>query len=347
VTKLHRPSTLLLATLILWTVAYAGWTAGWMLDPMPFALERAMRRIPLCLFGAALCLAIGHVLDRQDARSTARLVTTAAIAVFAATLVHALLNELVFYVLVPRWGGAAWQHIPDVMMSDFWVYVAWVLLYFALAADAGRRDREVQLAQASAQAIDAQHKLLVQQTNPHFLFNALNTVYALMLENDDGGARRSLLALSSFLRRSLQTDAALFVPLSLELESARDYLKIQTARFGERLRLVERVPEQLLAHKVPNLILQPLIENCVKHGMQGLEDEEPVTITLTAGIERGLLFLSVENDGAAAAAPTRRGVGLSHVARRLHLLYGGAARLDARPRGSGGFEARIELPEKS
>jgi hypothetical protein len=347
VTKLHRPSTLWLATVILWTVAYAGWTAGWMLEPMPFALERAMRRIPLCLFGMALCLGIGRVLDGRDGRGAARMVTTAALAVLAATVVHALLNELVFYVIAPRWGGPAWQHLPGVMMGDFWVYAAWVLLYFALAADAGRRDRDVRLAQASAQAIDAQHKLLVQQINPHFLFNAINTVYALVLESDGAGARRSLLALSSFLRRSLEADAALFVPLSRELESARDYLEIQAARFGERLQLVERVPEPLLARKVPSLILQPLIENCVKHGMQGREDEARVTITVSAGVEREQLILSVENDGAHAAAPAQRGVGLNHVARRLHLLYGDAARLDARPRGSGGFEARIGLPERS
>jgi LytS/YehU family sensor histidine kinase len=72
-----------------------------------------------------------------------------------------------------------------------------------------------------------------------------------------------------------------------------------------------------------------------------------VTITVSAGVEREQLILSVENDGAHAAAPAQRGVGLNHVARRLHLLYGDAARLDARPRGSGGFEARIGLPERS
>jgi hypothetical protein len=340
--NLPRPSILLLATVILWTVAYAAWTAGWMLDPMPFALERALRRIPLCVFGAALCLGIGRLLAGMHGDPSPRITTMSVLAVAGASVLHAFVNELVFYVIVPRWGGPAWVHIPDVIMSDFWVYAAWVLLYFALAADAARRDREVHLAQASAQAIDAQHKLLVQQINPHFLFNALNTVYALVLENDNARARRCLLALSAFLRRSLESDAPLLVSLRNELQSVRDYLNIEMARFGERLRLVENVPGLLLHRGVPNLILQPLVENCVKHGLRG--HGNPVTITLSATTVDDALILAVENDGPVVAAPSCHGLGLAHVAQRLRLLHGEAGGLDARPRKAGGFVARIRLP---
>jgi hypothetical protein len=342
--NLPRPSTLLIATAILWMVAYAAWTAGWMLEPMPFALERALRRIPLCMFGVVLCLGIGRMLAGQHGAPPRRVVAVAVAAVVIATVLHAFVNELVFHAIVPRWGGPAWIHIPDAMMSDFWVYAAWVLLYFALSADAARRDREVRLAQASAQAIDAQHKLLVQQINPHFLFNALNTVYALVLENDNARARRSLLALSAFLRRSLEPDALLSVPLSRELESVRHYLDIEMARFGERLCLVENVPEDLLGREVPNLILQPLVENCVKHGVQ--KHDGSVTITLSATNQHGFLILTVENDGPVVAAPSDHGLGLAHVARRLRLLHGEAGGLEARPREEGGFIARIRLPDE-
>lgn len=340
--NLPRPSLLLLATVILWTVAYVAWTADWMLEPMPFALERALRRIPVCMVGAALCLGIGRALTRARDRGAARLAGVAALAVFAAAVVHSLVSELVFYVIVPRWGGPAWEHIPDVVMSDFWVYAAWVLLYFALAADAERRDREMRLAQASAQAIDAQHRLLVQQLNPHFLFNALNTVYALVLEDDNARARRGLLALSAFLRRSLEADAPLHVPLSRELQSVRDYLEIESARFGERLRLVEDVPEPLLVHQVPNLILQPLIENCVKHGLRGHDGR--VTIALSGRAERDALVLTIANTGALASVPGAFGMGLKHVAQRLRLLYGDAGAIETQPRAGGGFIARVRMP---
>ncbi len=340
--NLPRPSVLLLATVILWTVAYAAWTAGWMLYPMPHALERALRRIPECVIGALLCMGIGRVLARMRGKPTGWTAVVATALVLGATVLHAFVNELVFYVIVPRWGGPKWEHIPNVVMSDFWVFAAWVLLYFALSVDAARRDRETRLAQASTQAIDAQHKLLLQQINPHFLFNALNTVYALVLDNDNARARQSVLALSAFLRRSLESEAPLSVPLSRELESVRDYLEIETARFGERLQLVEAIPEDLLDRRLPNLILQPLVENAVKHGLRN--HDGAIAITLTAAVDGDSLIVAVENDGPAVAPPAAHGVGLAHVAQRLRLLYGDAGKLDARPRVDGGFRACIRLP---
>lgn len=341
----HRPHTLVLATVILWTVAYAAWTAGWMLDPMPFALERALRRIPLCAGGALLCLAIGRWLDRTRDGHAWHGGARAAIAVLLATTAHAFANELVFYVIAPRWGGPEWTHIPDVMMGDFWVYAAWALLYFALAADATRRDREVRLAQANAAAVDAQHRMLLQQINPHFLFNALNTVYALVLDNDNAGARRSLLALSAFLRHSVDDGLPAQVPLSRELDTVRHYLDIELARFGDRLRLQEAIPAALLDRAVPHLILQPLVENCIKHGLAG--STGAVTIRLSAAQDGdGGWMLMVEDDGrgVAGSGTPVHGIGLGNVARRLELLYGSRAWLRTRARTGDGFVASIRLP---
>jgi hypothetical protein len=341
----HRPHTLLLATVILWAVAYAGWTAGWMLEPMPFALERALRRIPLCVGGALLCLAIGRWLDRTRDGNPWHGGLRAAIAVLLATTAFAFANELTFYVIVPRWGGPAWAHIPDVMTTDFWVYAAWALLYFALAADATRRDREVRLAQANTAAIDAQHRMLLQQINPHFLFNALNTVYALVLDGDNAGARRSLLALSAFLRHSIDGDLPAQVPLSRELETMRHYLDIELVRFGDRLQLQESIPDALLERPVPHLILQPLVENCIKHGLAGSTGS--VTIRLSATEDATGWTLEIADDGrgmAGAGAPVH-GIGLGNVARRLELLYGDGGRLHAHARADGGFVARIHLPD--
>lgn len=343
--NLPRPNILLLSTIILWAVAYAAWTAGSMLEPAPFALERALRRIPECVIGALLCLGIGRVLAGMHGKSTRRITLVTIALILGATIVHACVNELAFYVIVPRWGAPQWEDIPSVVMSDFWVFAAWVLLYFAFSADAARRDREVHLARASEQAIDARHQLLVQQINPHFLFNALNTVYALVLDDDNTRARRSLLALSSFLRRSLEPGAPLKVPLSRELESVRDYLEIEMARFGKRLRLVEDIPEALLDRVVPNLILQPLVENCVKHGLRGHAGS--MTITLSAMARDDVMILSVENDGFVVSETVKHGVGLSHVAQRLQLLYGDHGGMEATPRKGGGFVACIRLPDNA
>jgi hypothetical protein len=341
----HRPRTLLLATAALWVVALAAWTADALVEPVPFALERAIRRLALCLFGALLCLGLARLLRSQRGRGVWKVGARATFGVIAASVFYALANEAVMYLVVPRWGPPHWVHIPDVAMLVLWVFTAWTLLYFALEADAQRRDREVRLAQASAETIDARHRLLLQQINPHFLFNALNTVYALVLDDDNLRARQSLLALSAFLRHSIDNDAPTHIPLLRELEAVHQYLEIELVRFGDRLRLQESIPESLLDRPVPCLILQPLVENCIKHGLADAVDT--VTIRLGAATTNDGWTLSVEDDGSGGdgAEDPVPGVGLGNVARRLHLLYGDAARLQLQARAEGGFAARIHFGE--
>jgi two-component sensor histidine kinase len=339
----HRPHTLLLATLALWTMAFVAWTADALVEPVPFAMERALRRLPLCVLGALLCLALGRWLLRASGRGAWRVGLGAAAGVIAASILYALANELLLYVIAPHWGPAHWVHIPDVAMLVLWVFTAWTLLYFALAADAQRRDRELRLVQTSAAAIDAQHRLLLQQINPHFLFNALNTVYALVLDRENARAQRSLLALSAFLRSAIEHDRPQQVSLATELESLHHYLAIELERFGDRLQLEEAIPPQLLDRQLPHLILQPLVENCIKHGLA--DTRHRMTIRLSAAPTDEGWMLSVEDDGRGsveAGAPVF-GVGLGNVAQRLALLHGTAGRLVARGRPDGGFVASIHL----
>lgn len=339
-----RFSTLFLATIILWALGYAIWLFNFVFEPLPFQLDHSLRGIPVFALGATLSLGIGRMLDGLQGRVSSRILTTAVIAtVVAATGVLVFFDILVMRVIVPLWGGPTWRNILQ-QIPFAWMFVAWMLLYFALAADAARRDREVRLAQANTAAIDAQHRLLVQQINPHFLFNALNTVYALVLEGDDARARGCLLALSAFMRDSIDRNAPRKVPLSRELQSISHYLEIERIRFGERLHLRELVPSELLDRNVPALILQPLVENCIKHGLNG--HVAPMTILLSASLEQGLLVLGVEDDG--RSPPNQdtpvSGVGLNNVRERLQLLYGDSARLIAHARPGGGFIARVHLP---
>ncbi len=342
--NMPRCSTLLLATILLWALGYVLWVTNFLVVPPPFALNHALRGIPVFAFGTVLCFAIGRIFAWVQDRGTIFLVAVAIVAVIVATFALALFYELAMHVIAPRWGGPAWGNVLDQMPMMSWLFVTWVLLHFALVADAERRDREVRLAQAAAAAIDARHRLLVQQINPHFLFNALNTVYALVLEGDDARAQRCLLALSAFMRDSIDRAVPRKVPLSKELASIRHYLEIEQIRFGDRLRLDESVPSGPLDWSVPALILQPLVENCIKHGLSGYPGT--MTIWLSAKLEQSELVLSVENDGCSPPeqeAPVS-GVGLNNVRERLHLLYGDSARLIAHARSGGGFIARVHLP---
>lgn len=342
--NMSRFSALLLATIALWTLSYAFWLTNYVFEPMPFQLDHSLRGILVFALGAALSLVIGRVLDGIRGRADARIVAAVVVAaVIVATVATALFHMLVIYVIVPHWGAPTWTDVLEQIPMG-WAFVAWMLLYFAFVADAERRDREIRLAQATAAAIDAQHRLLVQQINPHFLFNALNTVYALVLEGDDARAQRCLLALSAFMRTSIDRDAPRVVPLSSEFASIRHYLEIELTRFGKRLHLEESIPSNLLDCSVPALILQPLVENCIKHGLAG--HAGPMTIWLSASLERNELVLRVEDDGRSPPqkGATSSGIGLSNVRERLHLLYGDAARLISNIRPGGGFVASVHLP---
>ncbi len=342
--NMPRFNTLVLATLILWVLGYAIWLTNFVFEPLPFQIDHSLRGISVFTLGAMLSLGMGRVLGMMQGRVGSRILTVVVVvAVIAATAVVAFFHELVMHVIVPRWGGPTWTSVLE-QIPMVWMFGAWMLLYFALTADAARRDREVRLAQATTAAIDAQHRLLVQQINPHFLFNALNTVYALVLEGDNARAQRCLLALSAFMRDSIDRNAPRTVPLSRELASVRHFLEIELIRFGERLHYDESVPSGLLDYNVPALILQPLVENCIKHALSGHAGD--MTIWLSASLEQNELVLSVENDG---RSPPEQdvpvsGVGLNNVRERLHLLYGDAARLTAHARPSGGFVARVHLP---
>jgi LytS/YehU family sensor histidine kinase len=339
-----RINTLGLATIILWALGYALWLTNFVFEPLPFQLDHSLRGVAIFTLGAMLSFGIGRILDGlQDRAGVRTLWGVVAATILTATAILVCFDVVVMHVIAPLWGGPTWAGVLE-KIPMLWMFVAWMLLYFALLADSARRDREVRLAQAITTAIDAQHRLLVQQINPHFLFNALNTVYALVVDGDEMRARRCLLALSAFLRRSIDPDAPREVPLSDELASIRHYLEIELTRFGERLQLDESIPPGLLDCRVPALILQPLVENCVKHGLTG--HARQMTIWLSASLEHDKLVLSVEDDG---HSPPQNGawsfgVGLNNVRQRLQLLHGNAAQVTADVRPGGGFISRVHLP---
>ena len=336
-----RRTTLLLATLAIWSVAWAVWTADVLVEPVPFALERAARRMPLCLAGAGLCMALGAVLARVPVHRRGLLAATAASGIAACSLVFAVLNEIAFYAVLPRWGPPALIHIPDVAMMDGWVFLAWTLLFFALAADAARRGRELALVRSEAAALDAQHRLLVSQAQPHFLFNSLNAIYALVLDEDTAAARGAILTLSAYLRRSLdQPDRV--ATLAEELAFARDYLMIERLRFGDRLRVREAVPDALLALEMPSLLLQPLVENSVRHGLDG--NPNPLTITVAGETRDGGVRLIVDDDGTGIGTPSGAAIGIASVERRLQASFGPGAQVIAGAKPGGGYRVELVLP---
>jgi len=203
------------------------------------------------------------------------------------------------------------------------------------------RTREAEAAHLAALLATARLDALRMQLNPHFLFNTLNAVSALA-ERDPAGVRRVVARLSGLLRRVLDSTEAREVPLAEELAFLDDYLDIQRVRLGDRLTAVLDVPPDVRAALVPALVLQPLVENAVEHGVARLEDRAG-TVRISAWCEGATLAVTVSDDGPGGAVEAD-GIGLSNTRARLHALYGPGATLDTGPGAAGGFSATIRLP---
>jgi LytS/YehU family sensor histidine kinase len=187
----------------------------------------------------------------------------------------------------------------------------------------------------------AQVKALEQRLHPHFLFNALNTVSQVMYE-DLGAAERMIAGLSDLLRRALRASEAQEVPLAEELSLLDTYLEIMRARFCDRLAVAVSVDDDARTALVPPLLLQPLVENAIRHGADPSSYRVDAALSVRKEGQRLLVELRDHGRGLAKGAP--EGVGLSTTAERLGALYGDAQRLSLENADGGGLRVRIELP---
>src|SRR5262245_25901702 len=202
------------------------------------------------------------------------------------------------------------------------------------------QDRERQLTELAA---TAQLAALRAQINPHFLFNSLNSI-AQLIHSDPDKAEACVERLADIFRYILRRAEKEFVPLAEELEMAEAYLDIERARFGERLRVETRVDPRSLHQLIPNLILQPLVENAVKHGLS--RKRGAGTVTIDAAVNDGCLDLIVGDDGLGMPRPAlegvyERGIGLRNLRDRLARLYGPSHLPEIRSAPGGGTQVRL------
>ena len=208
---------------------------------------------------------------------------------------------------------------------------------------------EMNLEQNQQLLLKARMDALTSQINPHFLFNTLNTVSSL-IRFDPDMARGVVLKLSNILRRLLRKHET-FVPLREELEFIDDYLDIEVIRFGrDKLQIFKEIDEEARESFVPSMLLQPIIENSIKHGIAPrLEGGE---IHLRSTLKDGRLLIEIDDNG--MGIPPERlvdvyggGIGISNVHARLRLLYGDQFKMDIRSQEGEGTQIRIEIPELS
>jgi LytS/YehU family sensor histidine kinase len=214
----------------------------------------------------------------------------------------------------------------------------------ALAYMAQARERETQATRLTAQLAEARLGALRMQLNPHFLFNSLNAITVLVRDQNTAAASRMLELLSDVLRLALRADGSHETPLSTELDFLERYLAIEQVRFSDRLRPRIQVDAAIRRAAVPQLILQPLVENALRHGIARRADAG--LLEVTARRDGDTLVLTVRDDGPGLepAGQPAAGVGLANTRARLAALYGDRATLEIANAAGGGVLVTIRLP---
>ncbi len=271
----------------------------------------------------------------------------AIIAVLAGAIgafVHSLTNYLMYRFVFTSFAGADGSESMRAIIDWFWCYIALSAMIVALIFLVNLRDRERRMAVLAAEAHSAQIRALRYQLNPHFLFNALNSVAALVSRRENAAAERMIENLSDFLRSGLALDPHDDIRLADELALHSAYLEIEKVRFPGRLKLDIDVPAELMSAMVPSLITQPLIENAVKYAVA--RSSVPVHLLIAARRENGQLHLEVADDGGNAPPVAASGmrIGLSNVEARLRARFGSQCDVDMGPRPGGGFAVALSLP---
>lgn len=275
--------------------------------------------VPLCMLYAFVCLTpwyLCRAFPLGSSRVSRLVINQLGAAILACTLWIGAARLLALAIdLGPQLNPA----VPQLVVVGLLLYMMSVALHYALLAVEASRE-------AALQTRDAELRALKSQINPHFLFNCLNSISALT-STDPVRARDMCVLLSDFLRKTLGLGERESISWREELELARTYLEVEQVRFGARLQVEMTVDDACSECQVPPLVLQPLIENAIKHGVATMVDG--CIVRLEGRVENGRLAVRVENSfDPEAPSPRRHGLGLRNVRNRLETRFGDSARLN-------------------
>lgn len=318
-------------------------------QPGPWSESLAVA-LPLALVYGFHCLTAWYVVRAVPAtgeslgRPLATGATAAAISALGWLAAGVGWSELL--AVLPRFAGAATRFRGAAALffaCGTLLFALALLLHHLMMAFERSRESERRTLEAQVLAGEAELRALKAQLDPHFLFNSLNSVSALT-GSDPAAARRMCLLLAGFFRKSLKLGRTREIPLGEELYLAETYLAIEEVRFGERLRVVTDIAEDTLALAVPPLVLQPLVENAVHHGVAHLL--EGGEVRLAARRRGSRLELEVENRCDPDRPPSRgAGVGLANVRARLEAIFGREATVLATP-SPDRYRVQLSLPAR-
>jgi len=292
--------------------------------------------------GFMLAIPLRYLYRRLWSRTPIVILTTTLFSSYVLGLVWAVIKSVAY------WKVFKPDYIPDSIFSYLhgtvagtYVFLCWSGLYFGIKYYKTLQEQKQQTLRAHAMAHEAQLKMLRYQLNPHFLFNTLNAISTLILDNENKSANLAVTRLSDFLRYTLHSDPMQKISLEQELESLNLYLEIEKVRFRDRLRVEIDVDDKARSALVPSLITQPIIENAIKYAIAHREEGGCISVTGHVVQERLIIELSDDGPGLNGNADGKKaagsgGVGLSNTRERLHQLYGDQSSFEltrARPTG--------------
>lgn len=283
-----------------------------------------MYRIAFC----AVCFIASfgqHIVCRRLWRQQAswsRIVRVVALSCYSLGLVSGVfLLWIEAKYLMPSWEKFEWYYIFANALTPTFMLAMWSALYFGIKFYRAQTEERARLLRLESLVHEAELKALQYQIHPHFLFNTLNSISTLVYERDTATANRMIARLADFFRATLDGEGTYESPLRDELDITRLYLEIEKTRLGERLNVIEEIDPRLLEAAVPRLLLQPLVENAVRHGIARRRDGGELAISALR--ERDDLVIRVRNDLAPLQGkPCTYGIGLTNIRTRLQQLYG-------------------------
>ena len=309
---------------------------GGMLRDIAVDKEHIWRTSPL--FDTHLVQAIRAGRDFSRPLFNLLLLCSILLAEFLREMVAYLFPNRVFVLYAPT-GLPGWLSVVAVYASTYFAVTLPIKVW-------NNTRNEIKLEEQNRLLMQARLQALTSQINPHFLFNTLNSISSL-IRMDPNRARQMIVKLSNILRRLLRKHESM-ARLREELEFVDDYLSIELIRFGDKLRFERDVDPQTLDMLIPSMLLQPLIENCVKHGLSN--KVEGGTIRIETRLVEGRLHLRVEDDGVGIpehklARMLETGIGVSNVSERLKVLFGSNYRMWVDSQPGNGTRIAIEFPE--
>jgi len=310
--------------------------------------EASALTIPLCVIYSLLCLTAYYpcrVLPLERSGLLKLLLTHFIAAMLLATLwVHlakGLAEGLTRWADIPQLDQRLARNLPLLWMTGVLLYALAVTFHYVALAQQASREAQERALEAQVLARDAELKALRAQVNPHFLFNCLHSISALT-SVDAAKAREMCILLADFLRTTLRVGRQETITLEEELALIHGYLAIEKVRFGTRVRMEEQVEKDTLRLSLPPLLLQPLVENAIRHGIANLP--EGGVISLSARHNQNVVAIEIENSfDPDSPSSLKTGLGLENVHRRLHTRYGNDAAISIST-NDGLFTVQLRVP---